>query len=590
MAVWRQVFPRDEMIPRSQKNLTSWQFQFDQDELGEKQAWFKPGLDRGNWMPVKVPGAWDFYSPAFRDYEGVGWYFTRIPAAWLDPRLWQSLHFASVHNRVKVWLNGKLAAQHGGGYTPFDVELGKLRPGRKPLEVVLRVDNRTDYDCLPGGKIVEWVQYGGILQPVTLHSAAPARIADLKVVAVPKGKGAHILCKLTVVNEGPAQKGLASVQVLGLRQERLLSLPAQGRTETEFVLEPRAAAAWDLDHPVLHHLQAGLKADGVAVDRVSERFGIRSITASKTKLLLNGKPILVKGVCRYDEFEGYGPCAPREVIRKDLLAIKKAGANFVRTHYPYPPVHLELMDEIGLLCMEEVPLNWWRPGWRRPPKEHDHDKVIPLAVQALEAMVRRDKNHPCVVIWSMANESGTDDAMGVTAMRRLIKRARELDTSRLVTFVAPGTLKGHLAFRECDVLGLNDYKGLFQGREISRMEDMKRLVYEPTRKDLQVEARRFPGKPILLTEFGAHGMKGIRGPFRYSEDFQREVLRSNWKAVEASGSAGGIVWVWADYHHQRDFVGGTKYSAPFGPFGLVTVDRKPKKALEAMAKLWGGRV
>jgi beta-glucuronidase len=471
------------------------------------------------------------------------------------------------------------------GYTPFELDLKDLQQGGA-LELVLRVDNRTDYDCLPGGKIVEWVQYGGLLQPVTLRSTAQTRISDLFVQALPQDQGARIRCRLTLANRGPAEQVLVSVSALGESKEVRLVLPAKAETVAELVLEPQKAQAWDLDHPILHYLQAKLEVRGKAVDQVSERFGIRSVTASKTRLLLNGKPILVKGVCRYDEFEGYGPCAPKEIIRKDLLAIKKAGANLIRTHYPYPPVHLDLMDEIGLLLIEEAPLNWWRPGWRRPPKEHDHDKVIPLALEALEAMIRRDKNHACVAAWSMVNESGTDDAMGVKAVRRLIAKAKALDPERLVTFAAPGTLKGHLAYQQCDFLGLNDYKGLFQGQEVHHLAGMRALVYQATLKDLRQEAARFPGKPLVLTEFGAHGLKGIHGDLRYSEDFQAEVLRLTWKAIQDSGAGGGIVWAWADYHHQRDFVGGTKYSAPFGPFGLVTVDRKPKKALAVMQGLW----
>src|SRR5262249_2905297 len=151
-----------------------------------------------------------------------------------------------------------------------------------------------------------------------------------------------------------------------------------------------------------------------------------------------------------------GPVASEAAIRADLAAIKAAGANLVRVHYPQTPTTLRIADELGLLVMEEVPLNWWRARWHpQPPPDYRNDRIIDAAELALERMVWRDVNHPAVVIWSMANECRTDDSLGVHAMERLLRRARQLDPSRLVTYVANGAFAQQRAFALADLAAVN---------------------------------------------------------------------------------------------------------------------------------------
>src|SRR4030095_7546608 len=145
-----------------------------------------------------------------------------------------------------------------------------------------------------------------------------------------------------------------------------------------------------------------------------------------------GQPIHIRGYNRYDEVHGLGTTVSDQVIRADLKRIKQSGANLIRVHYPQSPAHLRIMDELGLLLMEEIPLNWWRAPWHGPPAQlASSPALLDRAEQALQQMVRRDRRHPCLVIWSMCNESQTSDELGIVAMRRLLGKARELDPTRL---------------------------------------------------------------------------------------------------------------------------------------------------------------
>jgi len=172
-----------------------------------------------------------------------------------------------------------------------------------------------------------------------------------------------------------------------------------------------------------------------------------------------------------------------------------------------------------------------------------------------------------------------------------MRRARELDKTRLVTFVADGDVRKDLAFDEADLVCLNLYYGVFMPEgKAYHIADMEALVRVPTEEHLRQTREYFGDKPIVVTEFGARSIYGLRGDVHYTEDHHAAYLEAVWQAIlNAPDIAGGIVWSWADYYHQRDFVGFTS-PMPHGPFGVVTVDRKPKQALFALARMYGGEV
>jgi beta-glucuronidase len=364
------------------------------------------------------------------------------------------------------------------------------------------------------------------------------------------------------------------------------------KINVEFILEK--ADLWSPDNPALYSAKVSLSKNGNKTDDLKDRFGIRQVSVEGTSILLNGKPILIQGTHRYDAYDRLGPNPPEKLLREELSLMKSVGINTIRVHYPASTELLNLYDEYGFMMLEEIPLNWWGNKWGMTSIGGEAEQSIDILDQAkstLKTMIERDKNHPCIIIWSMANECATDNEVGIKVMRELLKLTKALDPTRLATFVAGGEPAKHLGFNEADIVCFNEY---FICDHISQLDS---AVYKRLGADLALARTDFPDKPIVITEFGRQGIKGIHGDVFYSEEFQAAYIESNWKALTENHSiSGGILWTWADYFHESHFALHKSYgfygviNASYGPFGVVTGDRKHKKSLEALARMYGGSI
>jgi beta-glucuronidase len=589
-----QEQPASPVVPGGRTTVTisaNWRFQLDVSDLGDKEQWQRPAFDRSSWTRVNVPKAWDLYDEALWGYEGIGWYSTQIDRRLARTDQVQRLKFGRVNYHSKVWLNGEFLGENLNGYLPFEFDVtGKLKRDAPNL-LVLRVDNRPRLTWLPAAKQIEWIQYGGILQPISLETTAQVYISGLTIDAKPEGRGASISCAVEVTSP-PATAGEFRLRLAVSGQPQAtksvtLQASEGGKSIAKIALALEQASLWSPDHPFLYSLVATIRTDKSS-DTVTSPFGVRKIETRGRQILLNGQPFRAKGVNRYDEYGKFGPNPPRKLLIEDLRRMKNAGVNFVRVHYPQSPEIISLYDEMGLVMSEEVPLNWWGNNFSGKGEEVQSEEILQQAMPALEAMVQRDKNHPAVIIWSMCNESQTANEAGISVMRKLIRRAKELDPTRLVTFVtAPGEVKDHKAFEDADLVATNMYAGQFGRHVAHHIGELGELVTAASKEYLRRQLAAFPDKPLLVTEYGSRGVPGIHGDIDYSEDFQAEFIQAAWKAIQDDEEvSGGVLWCWADYYHRRALI---QY-AVFGPYGAVTVDRRPKAALRALAKMYGGRV
>ena len=246
-------------------------------------------------------------------------------------------------------------------------------------------------------------------------------ISDLAIRAVPDGDGASVACTVEVVDRGEPRALVLRLAVLGDEPAaRTVSIATRAGTtwRHELTLKLARARTWSPQTPTLYTLVASLERSATVIDRVSSSFGVRTITAHGRRILLNGKPLKIKGVNRYDEFGRFGPNPPVNLVEDELRLMKQTGINLIRAHYPQSPRFLELCDRMGILFFEELPLNWWGIEWFGKEGVVQDDHILDLALPMLEAMIGRDKNHPSVIIWSMANESKTDSAVGIKVMAR----------------------------------------------------------------------------------------------------------------------------------------------------------------------------
>jgi beta-glucuronidase len=582
-AVWKACllvacalpFALGQALPGAREVVTlsrGWRFQIDISDLGEKEGWYKSDFNRSGWGSVDVPRAWDLFERAMWGYEGLGWYAIGLEGSAARPGRVQRLKFGRVQYQSRVWLNGELLGENTNGWLPFEFDVsGRLKAGQVN-QVVMRVDNRTRPEWLPGARRIEWVQYGGILRPVELETSAPVYISDLAIQA----GSPQVQCRVEIT-AAEERELTVRVRAAGATASQTLRVAPGRPAVSTLTLSLTGVERWSPESPRLYELTATLEAGGRTIDRASERFGIRQIEVSGRRIVLNGKPLRLQGVNRYDEYAPYGPNPPRNLMIEDVERMKRAGVNAIRVHYPQSPELISLYDQMGLLMIEEVPINWW---------DRKNEGIPELAVGALERMIRRDKNHPAIIIWSMANESPTDTEIGIQAMRRLMRRAKELDATRLVTFVvSPGDVSRHTAFADADVVATNMYAGQFTGTIARHIGELETLVRKASAEYLRRSARAYPDKPLIVTEYGTRGIRGIHGDIEYSEEFQAAFIRAAWKGIQdCEEVSGGVLWSWADYYHRRDFI----LYAPFGPYGVVTVDRQPKAALAALAEAYGG--
>ena len=567
--------------------LTSWQFQLDQEELGERDGWYNNEFDKKAWTSVKAPMAWDYYDDALWGYEGAAWYYTSVSDTEVakDKRL--VLFFNGVGGSAKIWVNGVFAGENHIRYLPFEVAMPADFVSGSALNIVMRVDNRSSEKKLPGTNKIEWILYGGITHSVELVRESRIKISQVLIDTLIQGSDGvvNITAELSNYTESD-YNGMVSFMAGDICTNVNAACSPGKKTSLKAQIVIKNAKKWSIDSPNLYTLEAKIQDGDKVLHNVSERFGIREIHRMRDKVLVNGEEVFIKGVCYYDEYANYGTTVPEEVIRKELQHIKDCGANLIRIHYPQSPVYFTVADEIGLFYMPEVPINWWRP--KAEDSFEDHRELANEAMDAVDRIARLYYNHPCWIIWSMSNESDTFVPAGDMMMKSLMKQSKEKCGNRLITWVCDRRpLKGE--FEGADIVSVNLYYGLHHGKRADYIHQFDDLVKKPTVEYLKLLVNDYPDMPVLITEFGTVGVCGMYGNARLTEDFQAEFIKNTWEAiVSCKNVCGSVLWSWADYYHRKDFFGeGNHITTPFGPYGVVTVNRKIKsKPYNVIKKLF----
>ena len=566
-------------------DLNQWKFALDQTGFGIGAGWTGIDYDDSAWKSVDCYSSWETYEYALRDYEGKAWFRTSfVPASAVSNRY--ILHFDGVGGCAKVYVNGKYAGGTENRYLPFELDVTLLiRRSRKYVEdamtnvIAVLVDNSFHGEAhLPGGQGMEWVPYGGLTHHVWLEERDSFTVSHVRADAGADGT----LRVVADVNNASAAEldGELILEVAGLPECTCRSSVHCGVVSrlsgntTQVVLETRAenAKLWSPEEPNLYDLKLSLYKDGKLRFSAEERIGFRTVEAKAGELLLNGKKLTIKGCNRYDEYAPYGICPPEEKIRQDLMEMKKMGINLVCTHYPQDPVHYRIADEIGLMYMLEVPLNRWQP--RADSYYEDHMSVVSEAVDCLDRAFYWHGNHPSWIICSLGNHCANSTPACDQLLRTLAQRIRRLDCGRLITYAArelPGDGR-ELDF--CDVLSV---------RFCSNM-DMNKM------KEL------YPNSPLLVTDVGYPCVRGIRSggtETAFTEESGAAFMQQNLAGLRNTSVCGIVLWSWADYRCRRNFTVDGRHvplNVTYGPYGIVTMDRKPKellkKAVQKALKDW----
>jgi beta-glucuronidase len=580
------LYPQSNPFRQSIDLSGFWELRFDPEDRGNRAGWAN-GFTGGR--PVAVPASWNDQFEDWRDYLGQTWYQTRfdLPWGWDAARQYIGLRFGSVNYMAEAWLNGTRLGCHEGGHLPFEFELTPhIR--REGNVLVVRVEGELAPDRVPPGNVppdpqhmfldqrenyppasFDFFPFCGIQRPVLLSATPQKAIADLTVVTELSGRAS--LVRVAVSLDG----GEAATARFSLRDTKVWAETPVSSGKAEVVLSVPDAALWSPDTPRLYDLTVELMHNGVAYDRYSLPIGIREVKVEGDALLLNGRPIYLKGFGRHEDFPVTGRGLVPAVIVKDYALMKWVGANSFRTtHYPYSEQMMDLADRLGFLVIDETPavgLFFAEEGLERR---------LAVCQQYIHELVARDKNHPSVIMWSVANEPHSALPSAKPFFRNLYDLCKSLDSTRPVTLVSYMGVREE-SFEFCDLLCLNRYYGWYaQGGQLD--EGCANLEAE-----LEAMYAKFK-KPLILTEFGADTLPGhhAQPPEMFSEEYQADMLQRYIAVLRGKPFVvGEHVWNLCDFQTSQ----GVRRVGGMNMKGVFTRDRRPKLAAHRLRELWATR-
>ena len=561
--------------PRAVEDFNfGWRF-----SLGDDARRSEAAFDDASWRSLHLPHDWGIEGEFSQAHPagvnggalpgGIGWYRKHFltPDA---PRV--AVEFDGIYMNSTVWVNGRLAGGRPYGYSSFNLDITPLlNPAGKDNVIAVRVD----HSIMPSGR---WYTGSGIYRNVRLVCTGAARVAYGGLsVTTPDISDAQATVVVRTEVDAPAGADFSvSHRILDARG-RTVAKGAEGTP-----LRVRKPRRWDVRDPYLYSVETTVRSGGKVTDRTVTRFGIRSTAWDADRgFLLNGRVVKLLGVCLHHDLGCLGSAVHRRALQRQLEILVAAGVNAVRTaHNPPTPDLLDLCDEMGLLVMDEA-FDEWRSGKTRGGYGRFFDEWFE---RDLTDLVRRDRNHPSVILWSIANEiaeQGGRTPEANEANRALTRRIADIiraqDATRAIT---------------CGGHQLSSTNNLYTSGAL----DVIGLNYRPHGYDsLRVW---FPGMPIVASEtVSAQNSRGIYyqpstgiriagwSPFagvpRPSEEEMRGTIPNQCTAYDNCRS----VWSVTDTHQNawipvrdRDFVAGTFVWTGFDYLGEPTAFGWPSRS------------
>lgn len=592
------LYPHTSSTRQTRDLSGIWQFRLDREDAGEAAGW-SAGFDGGR--PIAVPSSWNELIDDARNYFGSAWYQTEfdVDPDWHDRRV--GIRFGSANYRAKVWLNGTLLGEHVGGHLPFEFDISGALRLDGPNRLVVLVENKLLEERVPaaarstGGTnsfsgfagfptvTYDFFPYAGLHRPVLLFATPREYIRDLTVRTDFDGDDGVVEVDVLASGDwsGPVRARIDGVEAKGTLRK--------GRGTLR--LRIPEARAWSPADPHLYQLAVAL-GEEQRLDEYRLKIGVRTIAVKGDQLLLNGKPIFLTGFGKHEDFPIHGRGLDIPVIVRDFELLKWIGANSFRTsHYPYSDEAMQLADQYGLLVINETPavsLGFDDPA----PVVEARRAQLSRAITELQA---RDKNHPSVIIWSLANEPGisltfSNDAearrkateTGTRFFKPLFEQARKADSTRPVAIVSVG--RGPDEWIELgDLVLTNLYYGWYYGG-LGQLDTVAEKALSEELERLHARHK----KPVMLSEFGADTLPGVHAQpsEMWSEEYQSEMMAMVMGvASRYPWVVGTHPWAFSDFRTSQGILraGGLNHK------GLFTRDRRPKLAAHTLRGIWTQR-
>jgi beta-glucuronidase len=515
-------------------------------------------------LRLKVPGDWNSQKPEFLYYEGTVWYrktFDYRKAKTAD-RIF--VYFGAVNYRADVYLNGTKLGEHEGGFTAFNFEVPEGLLREKGNFLVVRVDNKRSAEGVPTLN-TDWWNYGGITRSVKIVEMPPAAIRDYAIQLKPKSNIAGLVegwVKLDSVVAGDQ----ISIEIPALKLKKIF--PVTGKNvPVRFTLP--AFQYWSPEHPVRYDVIIHNKSD-----RLAEKIGFRTIETRGKQILLNGKPVFLRGICIHEEIPQQGR---RAYSREDALQLlgwaKELNCNMVRlAHYPHDEAMTRAADSLGMLVWSEIPVYW--------TIEFSNPAVLKNAEQQLSEEISRDHNRASIIIWSVGNETPVSETR-TRFMKALVDSARIMDPTRLLTAALEVNYNGSRQTRmiddplgeSLDLVSFNEYLGWYGGTPASCRTALWETKYN---------------KPLFISETGAGALGGYHADSLtiWSEEYQAWYFAEQTAMLEKmpEGFSGVSPWILADFRSPRR--NNPVYQQGWNRKGLIDQQGNKKQAFFILKKYY----
>jgi beta-glucuronidase len=507
---------------------------------------------------LKVPGDWNMQRESLFYYEGPMWYerdFTYQPKE--HTRIF--LHIGAANYRSYFWVNAQKVCEHEGGFTSFNCDVtAAVHAGAN--FVVAAVDNTRLADGVPTLK-TDWWNYGGLTRSVSLIEV-PEAFTDQYDLHLSRREADQIEGWVHVMGAQPGAKVEVEIPELGAKT----SAVAGGDGRAAIAMAAPGLERWSPETPKLYKVivRAG-------PDSIEDLIGFRTVETRGTEILLNGKPIFLRGISIHGEAPYRTGRANTDKDAETLLGwAKELGCNFVRlAHYPHDETMLRAADRMGLLVWSENPV-YWAIKWEDP-------KVLAKAQSELDEEIGTSRNHAAIILWSMANETPNNEAR-TRFIETEANHARELDPTRLITAALLVRAEGHTKIvddplgKALDVIGANEYVGWYEQTPEGADTTEWRVDYQ---------------KPVIMSELGAGAKAGLHGGDndRWTEEYQANVYRHQLGMLNRIPQLRGMSpWVLVDFRSPLRNLPGIQDG--FNRKGLISDQGQKKLAFFILQKAY----
>ena len=499
--------------------------------------------------PVMViPGDWNTQKENLFYYEGTVWFKRSFDYA-LKEKNRLFVYFGAINYKADVYLNGIKLGTHEGGFTPFNFEItAVVKPAGNYL--VVKVDNKRFREAVPTMN-TDWWNYGGITRDVILIEEPPVFVQDY---AIQLKKGTQNLIAGYVKLNGLTGGENVTISIPELKIEKNITVSNNGYTP--FEIRTDKLQYWSPSDPKLYEVSIKTSRQ-----TLKDNIGFRTVETKEADILINGKPVFLKGICMHEEYKGRRANSEADA-RAMLTWAKELGCNFIRlAHYPHNEYMLKMADKMGLMVWEEIPVYW--------TIDFGNESTYNNAKNQLTEVITRDKNRACVIIWSMANETPLSDKRNYF-LKNLVNHARSLDSTRLISAAlltrgekGVGIIDDKIG-EYLDIVAFNQYRGWYGG-DLATAPDAKWVTPY--------------NKPVVVSEFGGDAKQGLHGDReeRWTEEYQEYLYQQNLLMIEKMPNIRGISpWILTDFRSPRRMLPGIQDG--FNRKGLIADNGMKKKA------------